>query len=67
MLYAQWRTRGVDPVSVWRRDCVPAPPDGALRGPWPDRVDAFLTACANHAADRERDLMTLMKAFASKG
>lgn len=37
----------------------PAPP--ALPGPWPGRVDAFLSACAMHAGQRERDTLNVIK------
>lgn len=41
---------------VWRgAQDDPAPPD-----PWPSRVDAFLTACAMHAGERERDLVNII-------
>lgn len=42
---------------IWRRsERVPAPPD-----PWPSRVEAFLTACAMHAGQRESDLLNVVK------
>jgi hypothetical protein len=41
---------------VWRRGAGPEPPE-----PWPSRVEAFLTACALHAGQRERDLMSIIE------
>jgi hypothetical protein len=43
----------------------PVDADG-LAEPWPGRVDAFLTACANHSAIHERSLVELMEGL-SKG
>lgn len=58
MLYCQWRFRGLNPAGVWRSD------DGLERNeladPWPGRVDAFLSACAIQAGQRERDLLEAM-------
>jgi hypothetical protein len=42
---------------VWRGSRARvAPPE-----PWPSRVEAFLTACAMHAGQREADLIEIVK------
>lgn len=48
MLWRRWRRR-------------PVPEDGE---PWPSRAEAFLSACALHAAGHERMLADIAEAFA---
>lgn len=50
----------MDPAVRWRvlDSRSPAPPE-----PWPSRVDAFLVACAVHAGERERELLSVMEAL----
>lgn len=45
----------------WRR--LPVPVGGH---PFPERVEAFVSACAMHAAQHERTLLDIAKAFEKK-